>query len=143
MLKKFCTLIAVIVCVIGIAGCAWGGVSLSAFPDPVFREYLRWNYDTGWIEYNSNGEPYTVGRDDGILDDREIKEITGLYFYGIDGTITSLKGIEYLTALEKLTCTTCQLTELDVSHNTALTHLNCGGDPSEWYDGGDGLTMLN
>lgn len=102
MLKKFCTLIAVIACVIGIAGCAWGSVSLSAFPDPVFREYLRWNYDTGWIEYDSNGDPYVVGRDDGILGDEEIERIIHIdvWRYGI----SSLKGIKYLTALTRLDC---------------------------------------
>lgn len=108
--------------VMGIAGSAWGSVSLSAFPDPVFREYLR-SYDSGWTEYDSNGEPYTVGRDDGILGDKEIKRIIYISFYG-DG-IKSLKGIEYCTALTFLRCNEKQLTELDVSRCTALDSLNC------------------
>ena len=39
--------------------------------------------------------------------------------------ITSLKGIEYFTALEKLYCSDNELTELDLSQNTKLKELNC------------------
>ena len=39
--KKLCIIVTVIAFVIGIAGRAWGGVSLSAFPEPAFREYPR------------------------------------------------------------------------------------------------------
>ncbi|MBQ3456859.1 MAG: hypothetical protein IJG36_10510 [Synergistaceae bacterium] len=101
MLKKFCTLIAVIACVIGIAGCAWGSVSLSAFPDPVLREELK-RYDSGWNEQDSAGNWYTVGSDDGILGDKEIERIIHIdvWRYGI----SSLKGIKYLTALTRLDC---------------------------------------
>lgn len=136
--------------VMGIVECAWGSVSLSAFPDPMFREYLKLR-DIGWTEYDSNGEPYTVGRDDGFLDDREIKEITELnfnfplpFYVSVSGPITSLKGIEYLTYLKELDCDQCQLAELDVSKNTALTVLKCSG---KWYSGGAAgdncLTILN
>ena len=130
MLKKFCTLIAVVACVIGIASCAWGGVSLSAFPDPVFREYLK-PYDTGWVEYDSNGNTiydsygYVIyfGKDDGILGDKEIERITGLAVSSRG--IISLKGVEHFTALQTLHCGGNQLTTLDLSKNTALTHLDC------------------
>ncbi|MBQ3586238.1 MAG: hypothetical protein II964_05930, partial [Synergistaceae bacterium] len=124
MLKKFCTLIAVIACVIGIAGCAWGGVSLSAFPDPAFREYLKQNCDTGWLEYDSAGRPYMVGCGDGILDDKEICRINTLYLEGY--SITSLKGIEYITTLDILFAGSNQIQAIDVSYNTALTELFCG-----------------
>ena len=40
--------------------------------------------------------------------------------------LTSLKGIEYFTALERLECRYNQLTTLNVSQNTALEHLDCG-----------------
>lgn len=39
--------------------------------------------------------------------------------------IKSLKGIEYFTGLEKLTCIGNQLTSLDVTKNIALQHLDC------------------
>lgn len=39
--------------------------------------------------------------------------------------ISSLKGIEYFTALEDLNCNNNQLTSLDVSNCTALTWLYC------------------
>jgi len=40
-------------------------------------------------------------------------------------SITSLKGIEYLTGLTALSCGWNSLTELDVSKNIGLTYLNC------------------
>lgn len=129
-MKKFAALMCVIAFVIGIAGCAWGSVSLSAFPDPVFREYLK-SYDRGWVEYDSNsreirdayGNTIYFGKDNGILDDKEIEGITSIYVYDV----SSLKGIENLTALEYLHCNGT-LTELDLSRNTKLTHLECYGN---------------
>ena len=133
MLKKFCILVTVIACVIGIVGCAWGGVSLSAFPDPAFREYLK-RCDSGWIEYDAHGfeirdasgNVIYFGKDNGILDDKEIEHITCLEIDELG--INSLKGIEHLTALTKLYCHNNQLTELDVSGCTALTILGCDGN---------------
>ncbi|MBQ6002857.1 MAG: hypothetical protein IJL18_08405, partial [Synergistaceae bacterium] len=67
MQRKLYTLIVTAVMIaVSLVGCAWGSVSLSVFPDPVFREYLK-RYDTGWTEYDSKGEAYRVGKDDGIL----------------------------------------------------------------------------
>lgn len=71
--------------VMGTAVSAWGSVSLSAFPDPVFREHLR-QYDYGWGESDSNGK--IIGRHNGILEDKELEKITNL---GLNGKITSLK----------------------------------------------------
>ena len=39
--------------------------------------------------------------------------------------ITSLRGIEFFTRLTSLSCGYNQLTELDVSNNTALTYFSC------------------
>ena len=120
-MRKLAVFLTVIVCVIGIAGCAWGGVAVNAvnFPDPVFLEFVKMALDTGWTVYDSNGAPYTVGADDGILGEKEIEALTDFEYKGI----TSMKGIEYFTALTKLYCVGFQLTELDVSKNTALTTL--------------------
>ncbi|MDE7289489.1 MAG: carbohydrate-binding domain-containing protein, partial [Oscillospiraceae bacterium] len=94
------------------------GVAISAenFPDTVFRNYVSENFDT-----DGNG----------ILSEEEIAEAT---FVNVrqksdttDGGVTSLRGIEYLTALESLYCQyNANLIEIDVSKNTALTRLSCG-----------------
>ena len=78
------------------------------FPDKNFRNYLlRKNYGK-----------------DGVLTDEEIKSVTILYING--EYIESLKGIEFFTALKKLSCYKNQLTSIDVSRNTALEELSCG-----------------
>jgi len=77
------------------------------FPDDNFRNYL--------LE-----QSYGM---DAILIEEEIKGITFLYVNS--KKISSLKGIEYLTALTRLSCYGNQLTSLDVSKNTALTELYC------------------
>lgn len=63
----------------------------------MFREYVSSNFDT-------NG--------DGYLNDDERESVNGI-FMG-DKDITSLKGLEYFTALTSLNCWSNQLTELDV-----------------------------
>ena len=79
------------------------------FPDANFRNYLlSQNYD-----YDG----------DGLITDTEIADIT--YIWVSDMNISSLKGIEFFTALETLYCESNQLTTLDVSKNTALTTLSC------------------
>jgi hypothetical protein len=61
----------------------------------------------------------------------DVKGITRLKVWGtyedyVDGKgLTSLKGIEYFTALERLECYINQLTALDISQNTALECLEC------------------
>ena len=81
------------------------------FPDPYFCEYLK-------------KQPYG---ENSIITKEEIETITSINVSG-DGRISSLKGIELFTALEKLSCYENQLTSLDVSQNTALTLLNCWGN---------------
>ncbi|MEG0776424.1 MAG: hypothetical protein RR381_03040 [Raoultibacter sp.] len=90
---------------------AAGDVPISAenFPDGIFREYVR-------QEFDKNGNQ--------TLEADEIKAATYLNIseYGI----ATLQGIKYLTALTSLDCRYNNLTDLDVSHNTALTGLWCG-----------------
>jgi uncharacterized repeat protein (TIGR02543 family) len=61
--------------------------------------------------------------------DIDVRDITSLdvvrYGASNDSGISDLSGIEYFTALAKLSCTSNQLTALDVSKNTALTELRC------------------
>lgn len=79
------------------------------FPDANFRSYLlSQNYD-----YDG----------DGLITDTEIADIT--YMFVDEMNISSLKGIEFFTALETLYCNNNQLTTLDVSKNTALVTLYC------------------
>ena len=80
----------------------------TTFPDSNFRDLVSADFDK-----NS----------DGFLSAAEIGAVTD-----IDcsyQSITSLKGIEYFTALTTLNCYYNKLTALDVSNNTALINLDC------------------
>ncbi len=78
------------------------------FPDEIFRVYVSENFD-------SDG--------DGNLSESEIASVGSIDVN--DKGITSLKGVEYFTGLEKLYCHNNQLTSLDVGKNTALVWLSC------------------
>ena len=80
------------------------------FPDANFRNYLL---------------SQSYGKD-GVLTETEIKGIASINVSGKN--ISSLKGLEYFTALTDLRCFDNQLTTLDVSKNTALTYLDCGNN---------------
>ena len=54
----------------------------------------------------------------------DVNDIKELLLNGI-GPISSLNGIEYLTALTYLSCSNNLITTLDLSKNTALTYLEC------------------
>ena len=68
-----------------------------------------------------------LGYDTGELNDSvptsNIKGITSLDIS--NRKITDLTGIKDFSALTKLVCRNNKLTNLDFSHNTALTYLNC------------------
>ena len=86
------------------------------FPDENFRNYLR-EQDYG---------------QDGVITDEEIKSVTSI---DVDKkNISSLKGIEFFTALTKLTCGGNQLTAIDVSNNTELEILYCGNNQLSLLD---------
>ncbi|MBO4838424.1 MAG: immunoglobulin domain-containing protein [Lachnospiraceae bacterium] len=89
---------------------AAGGVAINStnFPDSVFRNYVKENFDT-----NNNNS----------LSQAEIAAVTTV---DVDNMgIASLKGIEYFTSMKKLYCEYNELTELDVSACTALEELWC------------------
>ena len=77
------------------------------FPDANFREYVK--------QFDKDN--------DNILSQIEIDDVKGLDVSRKN--ITTLKGIEYFTKLEGLNCARNQLTELNVSKNTALISLDC------------------
>ena len=82
-------------------------INADNFPDQNFRVYLQ---------SESYGKDYVLTPD-------EISSITEIRVS--EKSISSLKGIEYFTALTYLPCSNNQLTSLDVSKNTALTDLYC------------------
>ena len=93
------------------------------FPDPNFRGYVSSVFDTdgnGWLSEEEIAEAESI--------DLRPDEMVGI------GSITSLKGVEYLTALEYLDCGSNQVTELDVSRNTALKELNCSSNSLSQLD---------
>ncbi len=91
---------------------AGDGVAINAenFPDAHFRSYVH-NFDTD---------------SDGALSETEIAEATQLYCGELE--ISTLKGIEFFTAMRWLDCGGNQLTALDLSKNTALIDLSCYGN---------------
>ena len=106
----------VIACCLALLWCSVAGAADSAgvaineanFPDEIFREYVSTNFDTDSSD---------------TLSDEEINAVTVIGVY--DSGISSLKGIEYFTALTELYCGRNNLTELDVSKNTELRELLC------------------
>ena len=78
------------------------GVALTAenFEDAAFLEYVK-------TEFDQDG--------DGVLRSYEINSVTSISCSGQE--ISSLKGIEYFTALKSLYCYSNNLSSLDVSQN--------------------------
>ncbi|MCR5346749.1 MAG: hypothetical protein K6E38_03150 [Fretibacterium sp.] len=100
---------------------AWSDVKIDAkhFPDEKFRQWVK--------------EEVAKGGD--VLTDKQaaaVKELD-VSFYGLYD-ISSLKGIEYFTALTSLRCDGNPIKTLDLSKNKALEWLRCSGL---------GLTELN
>ena len=79
------------------------------FPDKIFRNYVKANFD-------ENG--------DGNLSKDELDKVEKINI--TNKSVSSLKGIEHFKNLTKLDCSNNKLTSLDISKNTNLTELNCG-----------------
>ncbi|MBQ9434036.1 MAG: S8 family serine peptidase, partial [Synergistaceae bacterium] len=84
-------------------------INSELFPDDAFRQYILENVDTN---------------QDGSLSQSEINDTQEIDVYG-EG-VSSLKGIEIFTNLTYLDCSSNNLTELNLTANTALTELYCG-----------------
>ena len=116
--------LAVAMCFGLLPATAWAaeeGVAIDAsnFPNKTFRNYIQKVFD------KDNNDFFSAD---------EIAAVTELTFQypddpntGVAG-ITSLKGIEYFTALTSLDCSYQDLTELDLSRNTGLTSVLCYGN---------------
>ena len=112
--RRFAALLAFALCAIGTV--AWADVKIDAanFPDEKFRQ---------WVKENAAG-----GGD--VLTDAQIaaaEEVDVSETSGVGG-ISSLKGLEHFTALNRLVCSSNALTELDLSGNGALETLVCSGN---------------
>ena len=83
------------------------------FEDPTFGDYCTSQYDTNGDGVLTNDEAASVKTL--TLDANTDKTLTG---------ITSLSGIENFTGLEKLSCTMCEFTSVDLSRNTRLKDLD-------------------
>lgn len=83
-------------------------INSTNFPDANFRSYMLSNYPLGYMtasDVNARTEVYVNGRN-----------------------ISNLKGIEHLTAVEVLDCSSNNLTSLDVSACTQLLALHCNNN---------------
>ena len=90
------------------------GIAISAtnFPDANFRQVL-------------SGQSIDTNQD-GSLMTEELQNVKVMNISNKD--ISSLKGIEFFTALSMLVCANNNLTTLDLSKNTKLTYLDCSGN---------------
>ena len=95
------------------------------FPDANFRNYLLKH------SYGSDGK----------ITEEEIAEINIINVWQCN--ITSLKGIEYFTALKHLDCSDNQLSSLDVSNNTALSNLTCSNNQLTTLDVSNNTALTN
>ena len=99
------------------------------FPEEAFRKYLK--------------EKYPKFCEDNILLESEISFINVLVLE--DKGIKTLKGVEYLRALEELNCRNNQLTDIDLSRNELLVTIHCDGNLLTTLDVSacDSLTFLS
>lgn len=89
------------------------GTDITAQIDPAFAQKLQ---EKGYIK-NADRILYSD------VMDLKIVDVGGNPLSG--GDITSLKGIEYLTELERLSCDFNKLSSIDLTHNPDLEELNC------------------
>ena len=107
------------------------GVRISSenFPDNVFRNYISSSFDTDHDGYLSDEEIAAVTVIDFVpagTADKDGQEDAGIV--GSPGPVKSLKGLEFFSELQVLSCAGSQLTTIDVSLNTNLQQLNCSSN---------------
>ena len=107
IIKTICTLF-VFFAIVGCDKDEKETIPTGAFPDLLFEKYILQNFDTdkdGLISFSEA---------------RAIKEINCS-----DMRLTSLKGIQYFTELEKLDCSKNEIRDIDVTKNTSLKVFYC------------------
>lgn len=104
-------------------------INAANFPDDTFRADVE-GFDlngNGWLSVGEIASVTTINVDTNPVyvpeNPPEPRE-----------KISTLKGIEYFTALQSLACGNNNLTELDVSHNTNITFLDCSNNALETLD---------
>ncbi|MBR4342360.1 MAG: leucine-rich repeat domain-containing protein [Lachnospiraceae bacterium] len=103
-------------------------INADNFPDDIFRNYVSENFDSDGDGYLSQGE------------------IAGVTYIDISySDCESLKGIEFLSSLENLFCSSNKITTLDISRNIKLTYLDCSWNQITTLDisSNSELTYLN
>ncbi len=108
-------LVCLLICLllVGLVAAASADVEINEtnFPDSWFRHWMEVYYDSD---------------DNGIFSDVEIASVNEIPDYVLnDVRIKSLKGIEFFTELQYLTCNETQIASLDVSKNKKLLSLGC------------------
>jgi hypothetical protein len=88
-----------------------------AFPDLTFEAIVRGAIDAQAFKYEPTNEVFDI----------DVKPIT--YIDADWRDIDHVTGIEWLSSLTAFYCSGNNLTNLDVSANTALTWLDCNGNP--------------
>jgi len=95
-------------------------INADNFPDENFRQYVSNNFDS-----DSSGS----------LSVTELQNVS--YISVTYSNISSLKGIEYFTALTDLYCYNNKITELDLNNNINLHYLDCRNNKLAALDLGD------
>lgn len=129
-IKKYMALILALVAVVtclSFGTVAFGDDTVAInevnFPDPVFRAIVSAKYDT-----DPDSKGYL------LPSERAVSSLTISAYHDElypDSTIESIKGIEYFTSATTLYTADVGLTELDLSKNTKLVLVRCGGNPIE------------
>ena len=116
-MKKILLLLALPLMVMNLASCnkeEWTDDSpIIQFKDQRFLDAL--------LAYNNVDK-----NNDGQISEKEASVVEDLY---LRGDVRNMDEIKYFTSLIRLYCDENQLTSLDLSNNTALTDLNCYGNP--------------
>ena len=104
-------------------------INSETFPDNVFRNYISSSFDADHDGYLSEEEIAAVSVINFIPSYNENEpEMVGLSDSGTSknpGAVRSLKGVEVFTELQTLSCSSNQLTTIDLSGNTKLQQLFC------------------
>ena len=132
MRKILLALFCVIVCVS--PGLCDVPIDESNFPDPNFREWLKY-YDCHRVD-KDGCEYWHEDYRDGILDDEETGRIYEFIYHSQeeDGRISTLEGIKYLTSLNTISVTHQDIEELDVSGMKNLQRLYFGNSFTRYYE---------
>ncbi len=109
-------------------------VNETAFPDPIFRQYVLDNLDTNKDEHISPIEVYFATEIDceglAIRTFKGIEKFENLEELNISSTdITAFPYLGSLTKLKILYCRYVSLPKLDFRYNSELVSLYCDGDP--------------